>query len=356
MARVDKKLVRIASFGYPRCTSHCIIDVVEQLAREFLRALRGERSQVAFSRRVGFASNVAAEWESGRRVPSTATALACCVNVGIDVPGALARFHTATAPLIQIRGRGKRTQINPQSIAEWLNAHRGRTRATEIAARSGISTFRLSRIFSGKSGLNLADFFLLVSVMTDRLTDLIAALIDIQRVPQAARVHAQLEVSRALAFSDPWTSAVLALLETEAYTASGQPAPRFLAQRLGVDIPTVQQALTGLSSAGLIAEQAGKYRVLRPLTIDTRGRPGATLRLRRHWATVGAERLASPGPRDLFAYNVFSVSRPDFERIRVLGQQYFREVRAIVAASPVSELAGLLTVQLFEWDDATQRG
>ena len=111
-----------------------------------------------------------------------------------------------------------------------------------------------------------------------------------------------------------------------------EPAPRFLAQRLGVDAATVQQALSGLTSAGLLAEQGGKYRVLRALTIDTRGRPGATLRLRRHWATVGAERLASPGSRDLFAYNVFSVSRADFERIRVLGQQYFREVRAIVAA------------------------
>jgi transcriptional regulator with XRE-family HTH domain len=51
------------------------------LARQFLRAVRGRRSQVAFARRLGYASNVAAEWESGRREPSAADALSACANV-----------------------------------------------------------------------------------------------------------------------------------------------------------------------------------------------------------------------------------------------------------------------------------
>ena len=353
---VERKFVRFASFSYQLCTHHCIIDVVEQLVREFMRAVRGDRSQVAFSRRLGFFSNVAAEWESGRRVPSAATALSSCAKVGIDVAAALDRFHAATASLIPVRGRGKRAQVAAEAVAAWLNAQRGRVRATELAARSGISTFRLSRIFSGKSGVNLADFFRLVGAMTDRLTDLVAALVDVQKVPQAARSHAQLEASRALAFSDPWTSAVLALLEIDEYLSSEQASVDFLAQRLGVPVPTIARALAGLASAGLIAEKHGKYRVIRALTIDTRGRPGASLSLRRHWAKIGAERLSAPGPRDLFAYNVFSVSRADFERIRELEQQYFREARAIVAASSASEVAGLLIAQLFEWDGTSSRG
>jgi DNA-binding transcriptional regulator YhcF (GntR family) len=194
---------------------------------------------------------------------------------------------------------------------------------------------------------------LLVDVMTGRVTDLVAALVEIERVPSALRVHQQLEASRALAFSQPWTSAVLAVLETQAYAESEQATAKQLAERLGIAAAVVQQALTGLEQAGLIARERGKYRVLRALTIDTRGRPGASLRLRRHWANIGAERLAAPGPRDLFAYNVFSVSRADFDRIRELGQQYFREARAIVAASSPSEVAGLLTVQLFEWDGSS---
>jgi Domain of unknown function (DUF4423) len=328
---------------------------VEQLVREFVRAVRADRSQVAFSRRVGFSSNVAAEWESGRRVPSAATAFSCCARAGIDVAAALDRFHAASAPLLQIRGRGKRAEVAPDAIAAWLRGQRGRTRATELAGRSGISTFRLSRIFSGKTGVNLADFFRLVRAMTDRLTDLIAALVDVRSVPQAARVHAQLEASRELAFSDPWTSAVLATLEVEAYSASVQPTEEFLAERLGIASSVIAQALSGLATAGLVEQRDGRYRVLRALTIDTRGRPGASLRLRQHWAEIGATRLAAPGPRDLFAYNVFSVSRADFERIRELEQQYFRDARAIVASSSPSQVSGLLIAQLFEWDGTAPR-
>jgi DNA-binding MarR family transcriptional regulator len=329
---------------------------VEQLVRDFMRAVRGDRSQVAFSRRAGCASNVAAQWESGRRVPSAATALSACARVGIDVSAAFDRFHRATAALIRIRGKGPRSNVDPKSIADWLRAHTARTRATEIAERAGISTFKLSRILNGKTGVNLADFFVLVRVMTDRLSDLIAVLVDITEVPSVALVHAELEASRALAFSDPWTSAVLALLETKDHLSGQQPSAEFLSERLGLDAATVDRALGGLASAGLILERAGKYSVRRALTIDTRGHPEATLRLRRHWARVGAERLASPGPRDLFAYNVFSISRADFERIREREQQYFREARAIIAASTDSEVAGLLTVQLFQWDDTRERG
>jgi transcriptional regulator with XRE-family HTH domain/DNA-binding transcriptional ArsR family regulator len=328
---------------------------VKDLTREFLRAVRGNRSQVAFSRRVGFSSNVAAEWESGRRVPAAATALAICARSGIDVAKSFDVFHRDTAPLILLRGKGKRLQVDAKSVASWLRAHRARTRATELAVRSGISTFKLSRIFSGKSGVSLRDFFTLVDAMTDRLTDLIAALIEIERAPSAAQVHAKLEASRELAFSDPWTSAVLALLETDGYLASEQGTAQFLARRLRLSESAIEAALTALTRAGLVARRDGKYRVKGALTIDTRGRTGASLALRRHWANVGAERLLSPGARDLFAYNVFSASHADFARIRELLQQCFREVRAIIARSEPSEAAGLFTVQLFEWDEEAQK-
>ena len=40
---------------------------VELLSRDLMRALRGERSQPAFSRGLGFRSNAAYLWEHGRR-------------------------------------------------------------------------------------------------------------------------------------------------------------------------------------------------------------------------------------------------------------------------------------------------
>jgi transcriptional regulator with XRE-family HTH domain len=329
--------------------------MMQRLACEFMRAVRGERSQVAFSRRLGFRSNVAAEWEAGRRVPSTSTALSACARAGLDVTAAFEKFHRESAALVKVRGKGKAQSVDAQDVARWLRAHRAHIRASELAVRVRMSEAKLSRIFSGKTQVDLVDFFALVSAMTARLTDLIAGLVDVRQLPSAARTHAELEASRALAFSDPWTSAVLALLETTAYRTTELPAAEFLARRLGLDESAAADALKSLKRAGLIRSRRGRWEVRGGLTIDTRGHTEATRQLRRHWAQVGAQRLAAPGGRDLFAYNVFAASRADFERIRELLQECFREVRSIVGASEPSECAALLSLHLVDWDYERER-
>jgi len=253
--------------------------------------------------------------------------------------------------LIKLRGAGKQLSLDSADVAAWLRAHRARMRAREIADRAQISTVKLSRILSGRSQVSLTDFFTLVNAMTDRLTDLLAALVDIRQLPSAVRLHAQLEASRALAFSDPWTSAVLALLETDSYLKSPLSAADFLARCLGLEAEAGLRALEALRQSGLIQRRQGKYRIRRPLTIDTRGHQALSRKLRQHWVGVSAERLRTPGERDLFSYNVFAVSRADFERIRGVLQQCFRELRAIVAASRPSETAALVTLHLFEWNE-----
>jgi transcriptional regulator with XRE-family HTH domain len=315
------------------------------LARQFLRAVRGRRSQVAFARRLGYASNVAAEWESGRREPSAASALGACAGSGIDVPRALARFNAATSQLMPVQGKGRYARVEGVDVASWLRAHRARLRATEVAQRTGLSESKLSRIFSGKSGVSLSDFFAIVQATTGRVTDLIAALVDVGLVPEAAGIHARVEASRELAFAEPWTSAVIAVLDTEAYRASPLASRVFVAGQLGIESALASRCLNSLRMAGLIRKRRGKYRVVDALTIDTRD-PARAASLRRHWASVSTARLESPGSRDAFAYNVFSVSRADFERIRELQKQYFREARAIVAGSTNPEVAGLLTLHL----------
>jgi transcriptional regulator with XRE-family HTH domain len=320
-------------------------------ARHFLRAVRGRRSQVAFARRLGYASNVAAEWESGRREPSAASALSACAGCGIDVTKALVRFNAATSHLIPVQGKGRHARIEALDVANWLRAQRARVRTTEVAQRTGLSESKLSRIFSGKSGVSLGDFFAIVQAVTGRVTDLIAALVDVSLVPEAAGIHARVEASRELAFTEPWTSAVIALLDTEDYRASRVASRVFVAKQLGIEQTLASRCLNSLRMAGLIRKRRGKYHVVEALTVDTRD-PARAASLRRHWARASTERLASPGSRDVFAYNVFSVSRADFERIRELQKQYFREARAIVAGSRVPEVAGLLTLHLARFGPA----
>jgi hypothetical protein len=70
----------------------------EALASEVIRALRGERSQLAFSRRLGRASNVVYAWESGRSFPTAAETLRAAALRGHDVRAILARFAADRAP------------------------------------------------------------------------------------------------------------------------------------------------------------------------------------------------------------------------------------------------------------------
>jgi hypothetical protein len=60
--------------------------------------------------------------------------------------------------------------------------------------------------------------------------------------------------------------------------------------------------------------------------------------------------MGEPGA-GLFAYNLFTVSLADLERIRELQRAFFRELRAIVAASRPEERVVIANLQLFALDE-----
>lgn len=292
---------------------------------------------------------MAASWEAGRRFPSAHVALTACLRVGIALPHAFAAFHRGTASLLEISGDGRRSRVTRPSLARWLDAERGHLKITDVARRTGFSTFKLSRVFSGKSGARLPDFLSILQAITGRVTDFIAALVDIEQVPLARAEHARIRASRELAFVEPWTSAVLALLETEAYAALGCHSDAFVARALGIPLDVSARSVRALAEAGLIVKRRRRYRVRQALTIDTHSHPERARRLRQHWAETATRRLRSPRSRDLFAYNVFSISAADYERVRDLQKQYFREVRSIVAGSESPQCVALLTQHLLRF-------
>lgn len=113
----------------------------EVIAKQFLRALRGERSQVAFSRRLGFSSNVAAQWESGRRIPRVLTAFAACERARVDVRAALAAFRPSTARYVADTA----LPLGQERLAGWLEAQRGKETVSSIARRASLSRHQTAR-------------------------------------------------------------------------------------------------------------------------------------------------------------------------------------------------------------------
>jgi Domain of unknown function (DUF4423) len=314
---------------------------VEQAAREFLRAVRGRRSQQAFSRRLGFKSNVCAKWEAGRRMPTALFALRACRKAGLDVQAALERFRSNSALHLE--------SLSDAGLAAWLRVERGEQPIQALAVTSGLSRFRIARFLSGETRPRVPEFFALVSAMTRRLAELVALLVDIEQVPSLKSDYQRLEASRQAAYAHPWTAAVVALLDTQPFRERATNAEE-IAATLGLDESTVQEILGVLVRAGVLVKRGAGYSVLAPLVTDTRADPEQAAALRRHWAGVSLGRLASPHRDDRFSYSVFTIAKSDFAALRKLQSDYYQRVRALIAESEPSELVGLVALHLMQWD------
>ncbi len=306
------------------------------VARQLLHAIRGTRSQRAFSRRLGYRSDPVGEWEAGRRFPTVTEALRACRVAGLDVDAAFAAFPPGLAPA---------------PIAAWLDALRGDRPVAQVARDLDRSRYAVARWMAGDAEPRLPDFLALVDVLTGRLPDLLALLAPSARLPALDGRAAVLEASRRLAWEQPWSQAIMAMLDTQAWRDGPGTADGSLAARFGFDPALERACLDDLVAAGVARLDDGRYTLVRPLVVDTAGRPDVLLRGRRHWLAVASERATAPLADDIYATNVFSVSNADLERIRERLAAFYREVRQIVAASEPTDTVALLSMQVLAWPD-----
>jgi transcriptional regulator with XRE-family HTH domain len=310
---------------------------MEAAASEFLRALRGNRSQVQLARRLGYRGNPITDWERGERFPTAEETLRVASIVGVDVPAALQRF-SASSVLVQ--------QSRRLALAPWLDALRGTTTVTELAQRLGGSRFSVARWLNGTSKPRLPDFFRLVDAITGRLPEWVAELVSIERVPSLVPRFRAAASAKRLAFELPWTEAVLRILETSGYRQQRASRSTYISSCLDIPVPEVERCIQQLQIAGVIERRGAKYILKRQMVVDTQGGQQALHDLKRHWSQVAAERLRAPREADFFAYNLISVSSADLVRVREKLIAAFREIRSLVAASQPEESAALINLQV----------
>lgn len=306
----------------------------EEAARQLLRAVRGARSQVAYSRRLGFKSNVAADWEVGRRTPNTAATLDAMARMGIDVEAAMRRFHPTAAEAWRNGG-----------VAAWLDALRGGTPKRDLAVRCGLSAPQIGRWLRGDADPKLPELLAVLDAATGRAGDWVGELVDITLVPALEPlVRSRREVLQ-LVWREPWTAAVLAALSTR---RSGEEPVSYVAERLSLPPEFVRPLLEVLVRGGAVAGPEHDYAV-RGITVDVPAAADDLLRVRRHWAEVAAGRLQHALPTDRFLFNICAVSQHDLRRIVELQVACFREIRSIVAASEPAEEVVLVTMHTLGW-------
>ena len=312
----------------------------ELLASELLRALRGERSQTAFARRLGYKSNIVYSWEAGRAFPTAAKALWAARRTGVDVQAALLSLYR-TPP-----GEARLDPTTPEGVAQFLDDLRGRTTVQQLAKSTGASRYALARWLKAEAQPRLPDFLRLVEAASLRLLDLLGGLVDPEALPSVRDAWRELELARAATYREPWSQAVLRALELAAYRALPRSEPGWIARHLGIPLAREERALELLCATGQVRKTRTGYLPLgEGRVIDTRLDPDGAHALRVFWSEVALERLRARS-EGLFSHSVFAVSERDLQRIRDLQKAYYQEVRAIIAQSQPVERVALLNWQL----------
>ncbi|MFO0613187.1 MAG: DUF4423 domain-containing protein [Polyangiaceae bacterium] len=317
----------------------------DALAAQLMRALRGKRSQAALSRRLGYSTNVAYAWESGRRAPTAAEMLRVAARTGVDVRAAVGGFMYR-----QLDADPAVPPSSPAFVAALLRALRGATPMRVLAERVRKSGSAISRFLSGATEPRLPLFLELVEATSRRLVDLLARLVDVTKLDAARDEWTRLEAMRRLAYDNPLAESVPRCLELEPYAALPRHRTGWIAERLGISVEDEVRTLADLARADVIRWDGARYRLERSRSVDTtRFDPSAARNLRAHWTDAAGARIRA-GKDGQFCYLVFTTDEATLASVRELHLAYYRDLRALVARSPESTRIAVANVQLFSLD------
>ncbi len=314
----------------------------EEASTQLLAAIRGKMAKAVLSQRLGYIGNPVRDWEAGRRFPTMGETLRTAALRNIDVHAAFRAFHPQSAHGL--------SDCTDTSIAQWLTLLTGTIPISELASRTGLSRFRLRRWLKGESRPRLPDFLRLLDGITGRASDLVAELVDIKSVPALASLHKERTAAKDLAFVEPWTEAVMRLLETEAYVHLPQHDPVWISQKLGIATQLVERCTQLMLEAGAIRQEDGRLRPTESLTVYTGSNRRQVLQLKEHWSEVARTRVQQAKPQDWFSYNLMSLTHADLENVEALLKNTYSEIRSIVATSQPEQTVALVQLSLVHWN------
>ena len=314
----------------------------EQVAVDLVRALRGRRSQVGFSRRLGYGSSAAQRWESRRSWPTACDFFTRARALPLDLAAAYERFFHRRPQWLDDFEPG-----SMPALAAFLRQLRGKTPLTQIAAACGLNRYSVSRWFKGIASPKLPDLLRLIEVCSRRLLDFVDTLVDPGRLPTLKSRWLQLQQMRKIAYEAPWSHAILRALEID-HPAGAGLVP-WLGRTLGISEGDARQSLELLRASGQVRKKNGHWAPTDTMTVNTGHDPARANALRVIWARLAVERMDAGVPGH-FGYSLFAIGKRDLVRLRDLHVEYVRAMQDIIAASPKSECVALFCTQLLDLD------
>lgn len=307
--------------------------MVEDVARELIRALRGPRSQVQLSRRLGFRTNVVYRWEAGTRWPSGSELFVVAARTGADPARLLARFDPVAARIAAEAGEVG----TDEHLAAWLRALTRTTSTTALARRAGIGRSAAQRALTGRSVPSLPVVLRIVDAVDGRMAELVGLFTAPEVLPSLRGPRVPRDVSA----RQPWTDAVIAALEI------GDATVDAVAGRLELPLADVQAIVDGLAALGA-AHRDGERVVLHPQRGEVApGDPGWHREVTRFWAAHAA---APTGPTVARWCVVGALADADLEAVHALHRETQRRLRAIKERSVGEDRVVLLVHQVVALD------
>lgn len=319
----------------------------ETLSAELVRSIRGRRSCADVSRRAGYRSNVVHRWERQQAWPTASDFLRFCQSQRIDATRVFTEFFGQRPPWL-----GELEPGSSQSVAAFLRQLRSTTSISRVAEHANINRFTLARWLKGTAEPRLPDFLRMIEVLSRRLLDFVATLVDPDTLPSVKRRWARVRAARTLAYEYPTSHAVLRALELDEYRR-GLASPGWLETRLGMSTHEIEGCLSALKRAGQIRWARGKWQPVDVLRVDTRADPERARVTKLAWLNVAAERLRGNAPGN-FGFSLFAISRDDLRRLRELHLEYVRAMQALIASSKHNECVGLYCAQLLDLDSSDE--
>jgi transcriptional regulator with XRE-family HTH domain len=201
----------------------------DALAAGLIRRVRGPLSKDRLSRRLGFASNVVQLWERQQRLPDIGTFFRVASLRKL-------RFADGLAALIDaVPGeRGALATVTDDTgsdiaVSNVMRLLCGQRSISELARLSGFDRATIARWCEGKTTPRLSDFLAFLDRTTQRLLDFV----DPRDLDPTRAAYAEHQKRQRIAYTMPWSSAVLHALELSEYQALPEHDSRLLARKLG---------------------------------------------------------------------------------------------------------------------------
>ena len=298
------------------------IDLLE-LRKEFLKEVRGSRTQNYLNQKLGFDFNQCYKWESGDKK--------FLWTDFVDVAHAL-RLDLKPALVSLFRYFG-----DPKDYGSFVFYLCQGRKVSEISRNTGISRDRIGRWFKNVMPPNLEDVFsLIITYYPMTLLTLISSWVDIRNIDSLYDLYGELVEFHQFFAEHPYVYAVSRCLELDEYKKLPKHDDNFIANRLGISPDVVALSLEELSKKRIVSLRKNVYFLnVTDFSIRMgfeREKPIRQFYIDQASSFIRRSNKFIPRGCALF-YDVYACNGPDIRKIIDKCYTFYREIRQMVNKS-----------------------